>query len=55
MRLQRHLLWTALAAGAIAVIAGLLGLRRVAGAAAAVLLVAFILLPWVRTDQLGDR
>lgn len=50
MRARRFLLWTALAAGIVAVIAGLTGLRWLAGGAATILLVAFILSPWARDD-----
>ena len=51
MRPQRYLLWAALAAGICAVVAGIAGLRWLAGGAAAVLLVLFILLPWAREGQ----
>jgi hypothetical protein len=40
-----------MAAGVLAVVAGLSGLRWLAGGAAAILLVLFILLPWAKEGQ----
>ena len=47
MKAQKTLLLVAVAAGALAVAAGLAGLNRVAGTAAAVMLVLFLLAPWM--------
>ena len=47
MKPQQIVLLAALAAGILAVAAGLMGLSRVAGASAAVMLVLFVLAPWM--------
>jgi hypothetical protein len=51
VRMQQYLLWTAMAAGVVAVLAGRSGLRWLAGGAAAILLVLFILLPWAKEGR----
>lgn len=48
MRNQRLLLWTALVAGLLAVIAGLAGEERLAAGAAVVLVVLIFATPWMR-------
>ena len=51
MRAQRYLLWAALGAGLVAVTAGVAGVSWLAGGSAALLLVAFLLLPWAREEK----
>jgi hypothetical protein len=51
MRVPRYLLWTALGSGVLAVAAGLAGLPRLAGGAAAVLFILFLVLPWMREER----
>jgi hypothetical protein len=45
------LLRAGIAAGLVAVVAGFIGLRSVAGGAAAVLLVLFLLAPWAKEGR----
>lgn len=51
MQARRYLLWAALAAGLLAVVAGLAGMNRVVGGFAAVLLVLFIIVPWAGEER----
>ena len=51
MRVQRYVLWAAMAAGLVAVVAGLVGLRWLAGGAAALLLLLFLLAPWAKEGR----
>ena len=51
MRLQHCLLSVAGGAGLIAIAAGLVGFKRLAGGAAAVLLVIFLLIPWMNQEE----
>jgi hypothetical protein len=51
MRLQRCLLVVAAIAGLLAIGAGLVGFNRLAGGAAAVLLVSFLLIPWTNQQK----
>jgi hypothetical protein len=51
MRVQRHMLWAAVAAGLVALVAGLVGLRWLTGGAAALLLVLFLLAPWAKEGR----
>jgi hypothetical protein len=51
MRLQHCLLGVAGIGGLLAIGAGLVGFNRLAGGAAAVLLVIFLLLPWANQQK----